>query len=149
MKTFSINTLGCKVNQYESQQIRQTLEQFGLSQVHQPHMADIAVINTCCVTHIASAKCRQNIRKALRNTKGPVIVTGCLPIGQHNYCHHAPKCAACQHGMAVLRLSQVSFASAACTESPPPNAPSGSRRCPPGLGPAFRAIVRASFRMRW
>jgi len=83
MKTFSINTLGCKVNQYESQQIRQLLEKLGLSQVETAHKPDLAVINTCCVTHTASAKSRQNIRKAQKLSPEAVIVAcGCLPTVQ-------------------------------------------------------------------
>ncbi len=80
MKTFSINTLGCKVNQYESQQIRQLLEQLGLSMSETAGKADLVVINTCCVTHIASAKSRQNIRKTQKLSPDAVIVvSGCLP----------------------------------------------------------------------
>ena len=83
MKTFSINTLGCKVNQYESQQIRQLLEQLGLSQVDIAEKPDFAIINTCCVTHTASAKSRQNIRKAQKlSPDAVIIVSGCLPTVQ-------------------------------------------------------------------
>jgi len=83
MKTFSINTLGCKVNQYESQQIRRLLEQFGLSRVETAEKPDLAVVNTCCVTHTASAKSRQRIRKAQKLSPDAVIVvSGCLPTVQ-------------------------------------------------------------------
>ncbi len=79
MKTFSINTLGCKVNQYESQQIRQLLEGFGLEQTPVDQSPDLAIVNTCCVTKTASAKSRQSIHKARRlNPQTPVIVAGCL-----------------------------------------------------------------------
>ncbi|HUT30082.1 MAG TPA: tRNA (N(6)-L-threonylcarbamoyladenosine(37)-C(2))-methylthiotransferase MtaB [Sedimentisphaerales bacterium] len=81
MKTFSIKTLGCKVNQYESQQIRELLEQLGLNAVGTAkEKPDLVVINTCCVTHTASAKSRQNIRKAQKLSAGAIIVVcGCLP----------------------------------------------------------------------
>ena len=83
MKTFSINTLGCKVNQYESQQIRRLLEQLGLSWVETAEKPDLTVINTCCVTHTASAKSRQRIRKAQKLSPDAVIVvSGCLPTVQ-------------------------------------------------------------------
>ncbi len=83
MKTFSIITLGCKVNQYESQQIRQMLEQFGLTLVESTENPDIVVINTCCVTHTASAKSRQYVRKARRlNPDAKIVVSGCLPTVQ-------------------------------------------------------------------
>ena len=83
MKTFSINTLGCKVNQYESQQIRELLEKLGLQQAESSEQSDLVVINTCCVTHRASAKSRQHIRRARKlNPDAAVVVSGCLPIVQ-------------------------------------------------------------------
>lgn len=80
MKTFSINSLGCKVNQYESQQIRELLENFGLHKVEPSKKPDLVVINSCCVTHTASAKSRQCIRKIRKQSPDSVIVvSGCLP----------------------------------------------------------------------
>jgi len=83
MKTFAINTLGCKINQYESQQIRELLEQLGLRQLDASEKSDLVVINTCCVTHTASAKSRQYIRKSQRlNPNAVIVVCGCLPTVQ-------------------------------------------------------------------
>lgn len=84
MKTFSINTLGCKVNQYESQQIRELLEQLGLIHLETPEeKPDLLIINTCCVTQSASAKSRQYIRKAQKQSSNTAIaVCGCLPAVQ-------------------------------------------------------------------
>jgi len=83
MKTFSIHTLGCKVNQYESQQIRELLEEIGLKMAESPEKPDLVVINTCCVTHTASAKSRQYIRRARKqNPDVTVVVSGCLPTVQ-------------------------------------------------------------------
>lgn len=80
MRTFSIYTLGCKVNQYESQQIAQLLEELGLSAAVPGEKPDLAVINTCCVTGTASAKSRQYIQRALKaNPAGIRVVCGCLP----------------------------------------------------------------------
>ena len=80
MKTFSIDTLGCKVNQYESQQVRELLERLGLSQIRTCERPDLVVINTCCVTGTASAKSRQRIRRAGKLSPGAVIIAcGCLP----------------------------------------------------------------------
>ncbi len=80
MKSFSIDTLGCKVNQYESQQIRELLERLGLQQVETAQQPDLAIINTCCVTHTASAKSRQYIRKTQKLSPGStLVVCGCLP----------------------------------------------------------------------
>jgi len=88
MKTFAIKTLGCKVNQYESQQIRELLERLGLCQVETADKPDLVVINTCCVTRTASGKSRQYIRKARKLSPGAaIVVSGCLPkvqIGELN-----------------------------------------------------------------
>jgi threonylcarbamoyladenosine tRNA methylthiotransferase MtaB len=81
MRTFAVNTLGCKVNQYESQQIRELLERFGLRPAEtSQEQPDLIVVNTCCVTHTASAKSRQYIRRAQRlNPDAVIVVCGCLP----------------------------------------------------------------------
>jgi threonylcarbamoyladenosine tRNA methylthiotransferase MtaB len=79
MRTFAIFTLGCKVNQYESQQIRQFLIQSGLTYVEAADRPDLVVINTCCVTHTASAKSRRFIHQAQRHRPQAVVVCGCLP----------------------------------------------------------------------
>lgn len=82
MKTFSINSLGCKVNQYESEQIRELLENHGLVPLNNlSQTADLVVVNTCCVTLTASGKSRQYIRKAQKlNPNAIIVVCGCLPI---------------------------------------------------------------------
>ena len=83
MKTFFISTLGCKVNQYESQQIREFLEMLGLQQAEVGQQAGLVVINSCCVTQSASAKSRQSIQKAQRlHPQASIVVTGCLPVVQ-------------------------------------------------------------------
>jgi threonylcarbamoyladenosine tRNA methylthiotransferase MtaB len=80
MRTFAILTLGCKVNQYESQQVCQFLIQSGLTQVATADRPDMVVINTCCVTHTASAKSRRAIHQAQRHRPKAVVVCGCLPV---------------------------------------------------------------------
>lgn len=80
MKTFAIRTLGCKVNQYESQQIREFLEHLGLCPAEPPSQPDLFVVNTCCVTHTASSKSRQYIRQARKEyPEALIVVSGCLP----------------------------------------------------------------------
>ena len=78
MKNFYIETLGCKVNQYESEGIAARLEEKGLqrSDKNQPH--DICIVNTCAVTSKAGMQSRQAIRKLIReNPDARIIVTGC------------------------------------------------------------------------
>ncbi|MCH9001839.1 MAG: MiaB/RimO family radical SAM methylthiotransferase [Planctomycetes bacterium] len=73
---YRLSTLGCKVNQYESQQIRELLESHGLRPALPSQSADIAVINTCAVTAAALRKSRQAIRRLARDGT-PVVVVGC------------------------------------------------------------------------
>lgn len=79
LRTFAILTLGCKVNQYESQQIRQFLETFGLAQVDAAQAPQLVIINTCCVTHTASAKSRHLLHQAQKHGPAAVVICGCLP----------------------------------------------------------------------
>jgi len=79
LHSFAILTLGCKVNQYESQQIRQLLETFGLTQIDDAQGPQLVIINTCCVTHTASAKSRHLINQAQKRGPAAVVICGCLP----------------------------------------------------------------------
>jgi threonylcarbamoyladenosine tRNA methylthiotransferase MtaB len=79
MKTIKFFTLGCKVNQYETQCIREQFLRKGFCEVDSNNPTDIYVINTCTVTHTADHKSRHLIRQAVReNPEGCVIVTGCF-----------------------------------------------------------------------
>src|SRR5215207_353336 len=66
MQTFCISTLGCKVNQYESEQIASLLRSRGLRQVDHADGADLRIINTCSVTIQAASKSRQAVRQTVR-----------------------------------------------------------------------------------
>ncbi|MDP2938970.1 MAG: MiaB/RimO family radical SAM methylthiotransferase [Candidatus Omnitrophota bacterium] len=79
MKTFKIFTLGCKVNQYESQQIRERLLSRGFSEQDNGCKSDIYVINTCTVTSKADAKSFSLIRDCLKQNKhAQILVAGCF-----------------------------------------------------------------------
>jgi threonylcarbamoyladenosine tRNA methylthiotransferase MtaB len=80
--SFSILTLGCKVNHYESQQIRQLLETAGLRHVDLADSPQLLVINTCTVTHAASAKSRNLLHLAQKQNPQAVVLCGCLPAVQ-------------------------------------------------------------------
>ena len=78
MKKFHIETLGCKVNQYESDGIALGLEKQGWIKGGKKQKSDVFIINTCAVTSKASMQSRQVIRKIIReNPDAKVIVTGC------------------------------------------------------------------------
>lgn len=71
-------TLGCKVNQYETQALKALFEEEGYQLVSEEESADVCIINSCSVTNIADRKSRQAIRKFRRmNPAGIVAVTGC------------------------------------------------------------------------
>ncbi len=75
---FSIVTLGCKVNQYESQAMEQRLRELGHSQVPPGEDFDLAIVNTCTVTAVADKKNRNVIRRLRKQCPGAVIaVCGC------------------------------------------------------------------------
>ena len=78
-------TLGCRVNQYETQAIREELEKEGFEEASFDSSADLYVINTCAVTAESVRKARQVIRRALRkkeeNPSCVVCVCGCFSQG--------------------------------------------------------------------
>lgn len=77
-KSFAIYTLGCKVNQEEGVALSNVFKEHGWNQVDFETPADVTVINTCTVTHLADRKSRQFIRRASRaNPQGLVVATGC------------------------------------------------------------------------
>src|SRR5258708_10567338 len=78
MPTAAFTTLGCKVNQYETQRILESFESAGFGIVPFDSSADVYVINSCSVTSIAESKSRYTIRRAVRNNpSAKVVVTGC------------------------------------------------------------------------
>ena len=85
-KTFSILTLGCKVNQYESEAMAELFEKNGYIKVdNDTDVADVYIVNTCTVTNLSDRKSRQYIRRAKReNPDSTVAVVGC-------YAQVAPK----------------------------------------------------------
>ena len=74
-RTVCIITLGCRVNQYESDALGETLTEMGFSLVSPGEKADITIVNTCTVTGESDRKSRQMIRRAAGESA--VIVTGC------------------------------------------------------------------------
>jgi len=77
-KKVAFYTLGCKVNQYETNAIAQNFIEKGYEKVEFEEKADIYVINTCSVTNMADKKSRQIIRQAKTHNKDAVVVaTGC------------------------------------------------------------------------
>jgi len=77
-KTFTITTLGCKVNRYESEALSESLENLGWQVAEEGALADLVILNTCTVTGKAAMQSRQAVRKTIRDhPKARVVVTGC------------------------------------------------------------------------
>lgn len=77
-KTASYYTLGCKLNFSETSTFGEMLQALGVRTVDRGERADICLINTCSVTEVADHKCRQAIRRMVRENPGAfIIVTGC------------------------------------------------------------------------
>lgn len=77
---FNIITLGCKVNQYESQAMREDMLKNGFLLSDDRDRADITIVNSCTVTSVSDAKNRKILNRVRReNPDGIVILTGCMP----------------------------------------------------------------------
>ncbi len=71
-------TLGCKLNQYESMSIRESLEAAGLRIVAPENGADLYIVNTCTVTGKTDRRSRHAVRRVLKwNPQARIVVTGC------------------------------------------------------------------------
>lgn len=77
-KKVAFYTLGCKVNQYETESLKNKLIKLGYEEVPFEEGADFYVVNSCTVTSVADRKTRNILRRAKKaNENGKVIVTGC------------------------------------------------------------------------
>ena len=78
--TVKIITLGCKVNQYESQAMLEALLAAGFTQAAPDEAAGVVVVNSCTVTAQSDHKVRQALRRAKKDNPGAVtVLTGCMP----------------------------------------------------------------------
>ncbi len=78
LRTCRLVTLGCKVNQYETQLVKEALNQNGYREAADGEAADLCVVNTCTVTGVGDSKSRQVIRQLARQNPGTrTIVMGC------------------------------------------------------------------------
>ncbi|MEX1098174.1 MAG: tRNA (N(6)-L-threonylcarbamoyladenosine(37)-C(2))-methylthiotransferase MtaB [Planctomycetales bacterium] len=77
-RTCRLVTLGCKVNQYETQLVKESLLANGYREAADDEPAELCVVNTCTVTHTGDAKSRQAIRQLARHNPGArTVVMGC------------------------------------------------------------------------
>lgn len=79
MKTIAVHTLGCKVNQYDTEAMLESFEQAGYTAVSMREQADVYLINTCTVTGTGDQKSEKLIRRCARlHPECAIIVAGCL-----------------------------------------------------------------------
>jgi threonylcarbamoyladenosine tRNA methylthiotransferase MtaB len=84
-KSIALDTLGCKLNQAETQYLASQLARAGYTLVDSPEKADVYILNTCTVTHVADRKSRHLLRLARRRYPSVHLVAiGC-------YAHRAPQ----------------------------------------------------------
>ncbi len=77
-KTFRLHTLGCKVNQYETQYLREGLLRLGYAEAGRGDVANLLVVNTCTVTAESDLKSRKIVRKLVKeNPDAETVVMGC------------------------------------------------------------------------
>src|SRR5262245_30737635 len=92
-RTCRLVTLGCKVNQYETQYVKETLEAAGYREAAEGERADLCVVNSCTVTAEGDAKSRQLVRRLHQhNPSAALVVMGC-------YATRAPDEVACLPGV--------------------------------------------------
>ena len=78
MPKIALDTVGCKLNQAETQLLAHQLAQAGYRLVSAAELADVYILNTCTVTHVADRKCRRLLRIAhRRNPDALVVAIGC------------------------------------------------------------------------
>jgi threonylcarbamoyladenosine tRNA methylthiotransferase MtaB len=95
MRVF-LTSVGCKLNQSEVESWARHLAAFGCEVVADPAVADLYVVNTCTVTHVAAHKSRQLVRRCHRtNPQAQVVVTGC-------YAEMSPAEASCLPGVSLV-----------------------------------------------
>src|SRR6266487_1138155 len=76
--TFAVATLGCKVNQADSEAIGEQMASAGFAQRDFSEVADVYIVNTCTVTHLGDRSSRQLISQARRrHPDALLVVTGC------------------------------------------------------------------------
>src|SRR5918911_3616662 len=94
--TFAVTTLGCKVNQADSEAISEQMNNAGFVQRDFNEVADIYIVNTCTVTHLGDRSSRQLIAQAhRRHPEALLVVTGC-------YAELNPKAVAALPGVGLV-----------------------------------------------
>ena len=78
-KTFTIESLGCRTNQYESQALKRQLKALGFVEARHGEVVELCIINSCSVTHNAQNSSKRRVRSLIKKyPHARVVVTGCI-----------------------------------------------------------------------
>ena len=78
MRKVASYTLGCKVNQYDTEAVLEKFKEAGYEITEFSEYADVYIVNTCTVTHLSDRKCRQMLRKTKKiNPDSTLVAMGC------------------------------------------------------------------------
>ena len=92
MKTY-FYTFGCKVNQYETENIRERLEGLGHTTVSDLKEAEVCIVNSCTVTSEADKKCRQLLHRIRHDNPGCILIClGCMTQAHKEIAERLPEC---------------------------------------------------------
>ena len=85
MTTVALETIGCRLNRYETERLAHELTALGLRRVAAHDRADLYIVNTCTVTAAADADCRKLIGRAIRTNRDAIIVVaGCYAVAERD-----------------------------------------------------------------
>ena len=116
------HTFGCKANQYDTALVEQAFADQGATMVDDPAAADVAVVNSCTVTHEAEVKLRRFVRRLARGNRLETVVMGCAAARDDG------TIAALPHVRAVVGGAEPARVVAAAGLSSPPVPLSAMRR---------------------
>lgn len=146
--TFCILTFGCKVNQYESQSVREAWQRMDGAETDAPAEADVILLNTCAVTANAVTDARQAVRRLQREAPGvPVVIAGCAAeVARQAACRPARACSALwsriinpacstrrRSSSSPRRRREAQRRSLPPPPKPPPAPPRATARSPPSI----------------
>ncbi len=139
-RTFAVATLGCKVNQADSDAISEQFRSAGFEQRDFSSQADVYVVNTCTVTHLGDRSSRQMISQARRRAPDALlVVTGC-------YAEMAPQAVAALPGVDLVigNAGKDALVERVLEQVPASAAPATEEQVGslPGAAPATAALIR-------
>ncbi len=124
-------TFGCKANQYDTAQVRQAFADQGVVVVDDPDAADLAVVNSCTVTHESEAKLGRLVRRLARHSgRLETVVIGCAAALDDGRIARLPSVRAVVGGAEPARVLQAAGLAAPLTAASPP-VPLSSRAASP------------------